>query len=106
MVKLQINIHEEKEKILFSWNFFFFFFLLLGSWFNADMLCGGITISIWYKLLSLYMYICRPCSDVVITFAINFILNYELHFQLMRPGVDRIMGLIIIPPLNTNYSSN
>ena len=52
------------------------------------------------------MYICRPCSDVVITFAINFILNYELHFQLMRPGVDRIMGLIIIPPLNTNYSSN
>lgn len=44
--------------------------------------------------------------DDVITFAINFILNYELHFQLIETNMDQIMALVINPPLNANYSSN
>lgn len=46
-------------------------------------------------------------ADDVITFAINFILNYELHFQLIgRTDVDQITSFVINPPLNANYGSN
>lgn len=60
--------------------------------------------------LSRIRTVCRQRStdaDDVITFAINFILNYELHFQLIgRTDVDQITSFVINPPLNANYGSN
>ena len=56
-----------------------------------------------------YTYVGNVSTDAddVITFAINFILNYELHFQLIgRADVDQITSFIINPPLNANYGSN